>query len=58
MALIVHPRRDRWSDHFTFEGVCIVGVSAVGPATVQVLNMNDARRLELRTEVLKRGELT
>ena len=33
-------------------------IGAVGRATVQVLNMNDARRLELRTEVLKRGELT
>lgn len=48
----------RRSDHFTFEGVRINGVSAVGRATVQVLNMNDARRLELRAEVLKRGKLT
>jgi 5-methylcytosine-specific restriction endonuclease McrA len=58
LAPIFHPRRDRWSDHFTFEGTCINGVSAVGRATVQVLNMNDARRLELRTEILKRGELS
>jgi hypothetical protein len=58
MAPIFHPRRDRWSDHFTFEGARINGVSAVGRATVQVLNMNDARRLELRTEILKRGELS
>ena len=55
---IFHPRRDQWSDHFTFEGARIDGISAVGRATVQVLNMNDARRLELRTEVLKHGELT
>jgi hypothetical protein len=47
-----------WSDHFTFEGTLVNGVSAVGRATVQVLNMNDARRLDLRTEVLKRGELS
>ena len=40
-----------------FEGVRIRGVSATGRATVQVLNMNDARRLELRTEVLRYGEL-
>jgi HNH endonuclease len=55
---LFHPRRDQWSDHFTFEGARINGISAVGRATVQVLSMNDARRLELRTEVLKRGELT
>jgi hypothetical protein len=53
---LFHPRRDRWSDHFTFEGARIDGISAAGRATVQVLSMNDARRLELRTEVLKRGE--
>jgi len=57
VAPLFHPRRDRWSDHFTLEGVRINGISAAGRATVQVLNMNDARRLELRTEVLKRGEL-
>ncbi len=55
---LFHPRRDQWSDHFTFRGVRIHGISAVGRATAQVLNMNDARRWELRTEVLKRGELT
>jgi hypothetical protein len=58
LAPLFHPRRDRWSDHFTFEGVHVIGISAVGRATVQVLNMNDARRLELRIEVLKRIELT
>jgi hypothetical protein len=55
---LFHPRRDQWSGHFAFEGVCFNGVSGAGRAAVQVLNMNDARRLELRTEVLKRGELT
>jgi hypothetical protein len=54
---LFHPRRDRWSDHFVFEGVRISGVSAAGRATIQVLEMNDARRLELRTEVLRHGEL-
>jgi hypothetical protein len=55
---LFNPRRDQWSDHFAFQGARINGISAIGRATVQVLNMNDARRLELRTEVLKRGELT
>ena len=54
---LFHPRRDRWSDHFTLQGEYITGISAVGRATVQVLNMNDARRLELRAEILRHGEL-
>lgn len=57
-ASLFHPRRDRWSDHFTFEGVRVSGISAIGRATVQVMNMNDARRLELRSEILKHSELT
>lgn len=58
VASLFHPRRDRWSDHLSFEGVRINGISAAGRATVQVLNMNDARRVELRAEVLKHGKLT
>lgn len=55
---LFHPRHDRWSEHFLFEGVHIVGTSAVGRATVQVLAMNDARRQEVRREVLKNDDLT
>ena len=54
---LFHPRRDRWSEHFAVEGVRITGLRAVGRATVQVLALNDARRLELRAEILKRSEL-
>jgi hypothetical protein len=58
LSRIFHPRRHRWFDHFVFEGVRIDGISPIGRATVQVLAMNDARRLEVRKEVLKHGDLT
>jgi len=58
IASLFHPRRDRWSDHFIFEGTRIIGVSAAGRTTVEVLNMNDARRLELRAEIRKGSPLT
>ena len=54
---LFHPRRDLWSEHFVFEGVRIEGISATGRTTVQVLTLNDARRLELRQELLKHGDL-
>jgi hypothetical protein len=54
---LFHPRRDSWSEHFVFSGARIVGLSATGRATVQVLAMNDVRRIELRQEVLKYGDL-
>ncbi len=53
---LFHPRRDRWAEHFLLRGVYMEGITAVGRATVQVLAMNDARRLELRAELLLRGD--
>ena len=54
---LFHPRRDRWVDHFAFHDAHIEGLSASGRATIEVLAMNDARRLELRRELLALGEL-
>lgn len=53
---LFHPRHDRWSDHFAVEGARITGLSPVGRASVHVLDLNDARRLELRGEISKRSE--
>ena len=54
---LFHPRRDRWTEHFQFRGVRIEGLTPVGRATAHVLAMNDARRLELRSEFLARRDL-
>ena len=54
---LFHPRRDRWAEHFLFRGARIEGITPVGRATVHVLAMNDARRLDLRFELLALGEV-
>jgi hypothetical protein len=54
---LFHPRRDRWLEHFQFSGASIEGLTPTGRATVYVLAMNDDRRLDLRSELLARGEL-
>jgi hypothetical protein len=54
---LFHPRRDAWAEHFAFLGPRIVGRTSRGRATVWVLQMNDARRLERRAELLALGEL-
>ena len=54
---LFHPRRDRWAEHFVLRGPRIEGLTAMGRTTVHVLGMNDARRLDLRAELLARGEL-
>jgi hypothetical protein len=58
VAALFHPRRARWARHFVLEGVCINGITPIGRATVQVLSINDVRRLELRSEILKHSGLT
>jgi hypothetical protein len=54
---LFHPRRDRWHEHFAFREAYIEGLTPSGRATVEVLALNDARRLELRQELLAIGEL-
>jgi hypothetical protein len=54
---LFHPRRDRWSEHFLFDGVRIQGITPAGRATVKVLALNDARRLELRSQLLAHNQL-
>jgi hypothetical protein len=51
------PRNDDWDEHFEFEGARIVGRTAIGRATVRVLNMNDSERVELRLEFIEKGLL-
>jgi HNH endonuclease len=58
VEVLFHPRRDEWSEYFVFRGAHIEGLTPSGRATVEVLVLNDARRLELRQELIGLGELT
>ena len=53
---LFHPRSNDWAEHFIVEGERIIGITAIGRATVQLLAMNDTRRLELRAQILSSGE--
>ncbi len=50
---LFHPRQQSWDEHFERQGALIAGRTSVGRATVQVLNMNEPRRVQLRQELLK-----
>jgi hypothetical protein len=56
VARLFHPRRDRWSNHFVWNGAILVGRTAIGRATIDVLWINDPIVVELR-EILIRGDL-
>lgn len=45
---LFNPRQQRWEDHFAPRGPLVMGRTAIGRATVRVLNMNDRLRVELR----------
>ena len=50
-----HPRRQRWRDHFRWDGFRIVGLTPTGRATVAALQMNRPLILAIRQEEAARG---
>jgi 5-methylcytosine-specific restriction endonuclease McrA len=49
VAALFHPRRQRWRDHFEWDGIYLRGRTAVGRTTVRVLNINGEDQLALRS---------
>lgn len=45
---LFHPILQLWSEHFRCSGYQIEGLTAVGRATVEALNLNHARRRRIR----------
>ena len=46
---LFHPRHHRWEDHFAWEGIYIIGKTAIGRTTIRVLDMNADDQLGLRS---------
>lgn len=55
IVALFHPRRAPWEAHFALRGFYLVGLSSIGRATVSLLQMNAARRVERRAELVKGG---
>ncbi len=55
---LYHPRRDRWDEHFAWQGPLLTGRTPVGRATVAVLEMNVAHRVALRQQLLDEDVLS
>jgi hypothetical protein len=51
------PRSQVWDEHFEREDARIRGRTPTGRATVDVLAMNEARRVRLRARLIAQGEL-
>jgi hypothetical protein len=48
LVRLFHPRKDRWSDHFAWNGATLVGQTAIARATIQALWMNHPLVVEIR----------
>jgi hypothetical protein len=54
---LFHPREHAWNEHFAMVGAQIEGITAVGRATVELLDMNNDERVEMRAELQDCGEM-
>lgn len=55
---LVHPRKDRWDDHFIWshDFRYVLGRTPVGRATVEALKLNRRRLINLRRALYEAGE--
>jgi hypothetical protein len=45
---LFNPRKDNWEVHFRFENTKILAITAIGRATVELLDLNSPRRQLIR----------
>jgi hypothetical protein len=46
---LFHPRRHRWHVHCAWDGIRLLGTTAIGRTTIRVLHMNSEEQLALRS---------
>ena len=54
---LFNPRQDNWDDHFAWDGLKIVGLTAIGRATAWLLEMNAEERIRWRAALRTHGLL-
>lgn len=52
---LFNPRRDRWSDHFSWNGPYLVGKTEIGKVTIDVLAINLRYRVAIRSALIEEG---
>jgi 5-methylcytosine-specific restriction endonuclease McrA len=54
---LFNPRKDRWADHFTWNGPVLVSKTPIGTVTLDVLAINLPYRVALRAALIEEGVL-
>lgn len=47
---VFHPRQQNWKEHFSWDGVEVVGITPTGRATVRALDLNRPTMSAIRAE--------
>ena len=55
MTRLYHPRRHKWDYHFRFDGSTLIGRTAIGRTTIDVLRMNHPQFVALREILMAAG---
>jgi hypothetical protein len=55
LVRLFHPRKDRWGDHFGWDGPMLMGRTAIARATMMVLWMNHPVVVETRRLLIAEG---
>jgi hypothetical protein len=53
---LFNPRTDAWDNHFELVDGAIIGRTAIGRATVFLLNVNEPIRIEMRRALVELGQ--
>lgn len=53
MVRLFHPRKDRWSRHFQWDGPVLVGLTHTARVTIALLEINRPEAVELREHLLR-----
>ena len=56
IVLLFNPRTDNWGNHFAVANAHIIGLTAIGRATVELLHFNDPLRVEQRRVLIAAGQ--
>jgi hypothetical protein len=52
---LFHPRRQRWDNHFRWQGARVIGLTPTGRATIAALRLNRPSILAIRAEEMAHG---
>ncbi|HEU5115096.1 MAG TPA: HNH endonuclease signature motif containing protein [Isosphaeraceae bacterium] len=55
LTRLFHPRRHQWAWHFRYEGPLLIGRTAIGRTTVEVLDINCEEAVILREALIEEG---